>query len=306
MNKETERTSKQFVFDLHSHTTHSDGELGTIEILKKAQENKIGLFSITDHSSVGAYLDMKNFDIKEYYTGKILTGCEMDSTFDGKAIEILAYGIDVDKLNEELKKLVSFEWLKNKRDTVLEKLKIKAKKLGLTFDEDFKLTNYAMGESGTFFRHLKQFTENKKAFDDKTWNSSAIFFRNEVTNKNSPFFVDYSVYYKNPKQIIDIIHQCGGKAFLAHFYIYSFENPQKVLDDLILPSNFDGIECYYPTFSESEVRFLLDYCKQHNLLMSGGSDFHGNFRPKNKLSIPNENLPASSDILHWTKPLIRD
>lgn len=294
-----ETIKKSLKYDIHCHTTNSDGSLSTKELLSLASKKNLEFLAITDHNSVEAYFDMKKFDVKKHFKGKILTGCEMDAYFEGKPIEILAYGIDVEMLKQEMKAKTNFEWIKKKRDAVLEQLKQIAKELGLKFDPNLKMINYKMGECGTFFRHLKQFEENKKHFKEDIWNNPTKFFRDEVSNIKSPFFIDYSQYYNTPKQVVDTIHKCGGKAFLAHFFIYGFEDTQATLEKFVAESGVDGLECYYPTFKEEEVLFILNFCKQNKLLISGGSDFHGPQRPESVLGVPHHTIEVDSTHLAW-------
>ena len=49
----------------------------------------------------------------------------------------------------------------------------------------------------------------------------------------------------------------------------------KFLVDLSSNTNIDGIECYYPTHNEEDINKYIDFCKNNNLLISGGSDYHG-------------------------------
>ena len=65
------------MIDLHIHTTYSDGADSLIEVLKKAEQNKLEYISITDHDNCNGYMEMKKIDVKEYYTGKIIPGIEI-------------------------------------------------------------------------------------------------------------------------------------------------------------------------------------------------------------------------------------
>ena len=62
--------------------------------------------------------------------------------------------------------------------------------------------------------------------------------------------------------------------------------------------NINGIECYYTTFSNEQSSFLLNICKENNLLVSGGSDYHGTFKPNVELGIGFGNLEVPDVILN--------
>ena len=73
------------------------------------------------------------------------------------------------------------------------------------------------------------------------------------------------------EEVIHYIHQAGGKAFLAHPHLIKHKSILRYL--LTLP--FDGIECYYAKFPSECVQYWRQVAVQHNMLISGGSDYHG-------------------------------
>ena len=88
------------MIDLHLHTTHSDGTDSVEMLLENAEKNKIEIISITDHDSVGAYFELeKHPEIRKKFSGEIVIGSEIKCFFDNSNIEILAYGIDYNKIN---------------------------------------------------------------------------------------------------------------------------------------------------------------------------------------------------------------
>ena len=87
------------MIDLHVHTTYSDGADSLIEVLKKAEEMELSYISITDHDNCNAYKELKNIDIKKYYTGTIIPGIEIKCGYKGRLIEILGYKIDTEKMH---------------------------------------------------------------------------------------------------------------------------------------------------------------------------------------------------------------
>ena len=62
------------MIDLHMHTTYSDRTDDLKTVLKKAEEKKLNIIAITDHNVCGAYDELNTFDVKEYYTGRIIKG----------------------------------------------------------------------------------------------------------------------------------------------------------------------------------------------------------------------------------------
>ena len=87
--------------DLHLHTNNSDGSDTVIELLQKAENAGLEIISITDHDNCFAYKELKNIDVSNYFSGKIIRGVELAAGYDGMEVELLGYGIDTDKLNKK-------------------------------------------------------------------------------------------------------------------------------------------------------------------------------------------------------------
>jgi predicted metal-dependent phosphoesterase TrpH len=85
-------------------------------------------------------------------------------------------------------------------------------------------------------------------------------------------------------ETIDMIHQVGGLAVLAH---PGQLDPEMRAQSLVIKElalrGLDGIECYYPTHTRKIRKKLKAIATEHNLIVTGGSDFHGNTRPANRL-----------------------
>ena len=81
------------MIDLHMHTTNSDGSDTPEELLKKCEELKLDYISITDHDTCASYDEIKENNLDNLFTGKIITGCELTTIYKGRTIEILGYGV---------------------------------------------------------------------------------------------------------------------------------------------------------------------------------------------------------------------
>ena len=67
----------------------------------------------------------------------------------------------------------------------------------------------------------------------------------------------------------------------------------------------DGIECYYTTFTEEQHKRLLNLCKERNLFVSGGSDFHGTIKPDVDIGVGYGNMQIPDEILNSWKNKIK-
>ena len=88
----------------------------------------------------------------------------------------------------------------------------------------------------------------------------------------------------------------GGKVFLPHIFEYK-DNSQKILEFILDNYVIDGIECYYTTFSKEQSNFLLNICEGKNLLVSGGSDYHGINKKNVEMAIGKGNLKIDKKII---------
>ena len=272
-------------FDLHIHTKYSDGKDSPNEILRRAEKLGLEIISITDHDNCNAYFNMD----RSLFGGKIISGIEMQCVLLGQSIELLGYDFDIDKLNKLISGLyLSFDELNlieyDMAKTVAEKIGVKFGELDYDKDEFYYATDYLHSE-------MVKIPENKRFVpDDESWNDDSVFFRKHTSNPESPFYIDENSLLPSAIKVIDIIRAAGGKVFIPHIFQYG-ERSMEFLENL--RTYVDGIECYYPDFMEEQTDYLLKFCKENNLLISGGSDYHGAGR-ENKLG--EFNAPKTAKI----------
>lgn len=278
------------MIDLHTHTTYSDGRDDVITLLKKAEEKKIECLSITDHGTCKAYEELKKINIKEYYTGKLITGCELFAMINGTTIELLGYNVDTDFLNKELPKIYKYtipEMFANRFDKMIKK----CNELGIILNkEEIQYNPNTESASRAVLREIVKNEQNKKILDDKrAWENNTVFYREHISNPKSKFFTEMTENFPEPKEVIDLIRKAGGLVFIPHILIYG-ENSAKFLEELTKNHKIDGIECYHSAFTEEQTKYLLDFCKENSYYISGGSDYHGALKPGIDIGIGKGNL----------------
>lgn len=285
------------MIDLHIHTTYSDGTDSIEEVLKKAEDEKLEIISITDHDNVGAYFELgENTKLRNLYKGKIIVGVELKTVWDRVPIEILAYGIDYKKIR--IHKIN----MKELQKEVLEKLKKVANDLGLIYDEKntYIDENEPTKRFGAFTigTELLKHKENLKKIKEIGEFVPTSFYRVHQSNKNSPFYVDETYASIDIDETISRIHEAGGLAFLAHGYIYPFDDKDKIIEEILSTTNIDGMECVYTEFSEEERKKAMRFCKKYNKFMSGGSDYHAKNKPDINLGTGrNNNMKIEKSLI---------
>ncbi len=289
------------MIDLHIHSSYSDGTDNLIEILKKAEDRKLNIISITDHENCNAYKELENIDIKKYFSGEIIKGIELKAQYEDKIIDVLGYNIDYEKMQEYLAEVY--------KETTREKIQIKQLEEFYKYGNEYGLILSPMEElewdkqkdwgSVVFYEELKRHEQNREKVPEDLWESFRNFKQNYYHIKGNMFYINMSKYYPKLDKIIEIIHKSGGIAFIAHIYEYTaMDDKIKELKNIANNYNIDGIECYYSNFTEEQIQILEKFCKQNGLLMSGGSDYHGKNKPEIELGIGRGKLKISDSIIN--------
>lgn len=292
------------MIDIHTHTKYSDGSSTVKELLEEAENIGLTLLSITDHNTIDAYRELASPEIRNIFTGKIIPGIEITTTYNGETIEVLGYGFNLNKMHTFLKEnVLTFE---KKQLKEFELIKAQYKKIGVTFDPSaIKFDPKIESSRIAFVNEIKKYPENNKFFLYKeSLETNSGFTRNEVYNPKSPLYVDESSLFPSLEKTLKMIHDAEGIAFLAHTYAYS-HNIAKELLNIIKNYNFDGLECYYTTFTDEQSKYLVELCQERNMYLSGGSDFHGTRKTNHNLGTGHGNLNISEDIVkNWITQFI--
>lgn len=288
------------MIDLHTHTNYSDGTWNLKKLLEEAEKTKIEVLSITDHDRIDAYKELERINANDLFSGRIVTGVEFSTVFDGVTFHLLAYDFDYKKLanfiyeNYESKKID----LKKEFDYMIESCNKNNIKLGnLEYKEN-------MGwPIDIIFPEIKKHEENRKYFKQKEWDDIDVFYNSCVTNKKFPVFVDFSIHYPKADVVAGAVRKAGGKTFVAHVFRYYLDDSIGFLDVLKQSNVIDGVEAYHSSFLEEQTKTLKKYCRDNNLFMSGGSDCHGDKKADRKIGIGYGNLNIDKEILKsWFSP----
>lgn len=290
--------------DIHSHTTYFDGSSSVDELLSEAQKLNLSLLSITDHNTIQAHFELQNSNIRDRFKGEIISGIEITTTYKGETIEVLGYGFDLETMQKFLdanvlsfgqKQIKEYDLIKNRYNAV-----------GVIFDENnIKFDPKVESCRPAFAIEIKKHPENYKFFlNQESINTASGFTRNEVYNPKSPLYVDESSLFPSLETAIQMIHNSGGLAFLAHTFAYS-PNIANELLNIINNYELDGLECFYTTFTKEQSDYLVSVCNDRKLYMSGGSDFHGTRKINHNLGTGQGNLHIDESVVdNWVSDYI--
>ncbi len=255
------------MIDLHIHSTYSDGSDSVEAIFKKAKHISLTAISITDHDT------MEHFNecdvVSKKYSIEWIPGVEVSTIYDGREIHILGYWVDSNnlKLKIELKELLESRTLRN-----IEMTK-KLTELGypITMEElkeRWKAPNLGRPHMAKTLIEKGYFKEIRDVFD-------------ALLKQGKPAYVGKKKEI-SPFEAIEWIKNAGGVSSLAHPMDY-YKEDRKTLQNFILSlkeAGLSGVETYYSTYNLSQVDFLKRVSTQLELAPTGGSDYHGIYKPK--------------------------
>lgn len=192
-----------------------------------------------------------------------MPGIEFSAAYQGDPVHVLGYAYDINSL--DIKDLCKYhrERRKARNVVILEKLT----RLGYpcTYEElEGVSVTRVLGRPHIALLLMKKgiVSSVKEAFDRFLGEGKAAF------DPGEPISVE---------QTIEILHRGKGKAVLAHPHL--IKKQRIVRHMLTLP--FDGVEVYYAGFPQVQEQRWLSIAKQHNWLITGGSDYHGSVKPQN-------------------------
>lgn len=251
--------------DLHIHTTFSDGSYKPEEIVDMAEQNNFKTIAISDHDTLDginpAIDHARNKDLE------IIPGIEF-STFEGKAeIHILGYFIDHedDFLRKKVKKI--FDSRKIRAQKMVELLNKQS--IDITFDE---VKNMA-GDDYIGRPHIAKLMIKKGYI-----NEMKDAFTDQYIGNDGKAYVEK--YKLSPVEAIDLILKTGGIPVLAHPVFINHGEPMDKQDIKKLKDNgLLGLEVYHSKHNEKTIGYYKNIAQELNLLITGGSDFHGENSP---------------------------
>lgn len=278
------------MIDLHVHSTFSDGTNTVEEVFQLAVEAGLSAFALTDHDTTDGFFPLSRV-AEEYNKTKpkekqieVLPGVEISVAYKKGDIHIL--GLLVDPSDRELNTL-----LKNaeiERISRNKKMIDNLRSIGLPVSYEEIETSYP--DSIITRAHF-----GKYLLENDIVESYTEAFE-KYLGDNTPYYVARK--FTSPKDAIEGILKAGGIPVLAHPIIYRL--PNKELESLVRELKtygLRGIETIYSSYSEHDEAYIRALAKRFNLLITGGSDFHGVPKPMIKIGVGRGNLKIPYEIL---------
>jgi len=270
------------MIDLHTHSSCSDGSEPPARIVELAAEAGCSAVALTDHDGLAGIETARRR--AEEMGVEFVAGCEVSCRFSPGALHVLCYFVEPGDgpLQQQLQQL------REDRDTRNGRLIARLNELGIPITEE--LLRDEAGEATLGRPHfaavlvrLGAVASYQDAFDTLLAKGGPAYF---------------------PKAFIDApttiaaARGSGALAVLAHPLSLGLE-PAELERQVaeLAEAGLAGMECWYGRYSPEERQGLVDIAHRYGLVATGGSDFHGTYKPdlsvgtgKGDLNVPESAL----------------
>jgi len=248
--------------DLHSHTTCSDGRTPPAELARKARASGIDVLAVTDHDVTDGIAPAAREGAKIGL--RVVPGLEMSAQFEGRDVHIL--GIGINPANKPLRAQLAS--MRRARKVRVRKICAALRGLGVILDPEDVLAE-AGGKS-----------VGRKHVARALVKAGAVRTEGEAFEKylgeGAPAHIASTELA--PSRAASLIRAAGGLPVLAHPHFFDDDAlVRRILDS----ASFAGIEAYHRFERPRKYVAYLALARERNLLVTGGSDYHGDDHPNN-------------------------
>lgn len=245
--------------DLHCHTKLSDGSVGIEELISLAKRRGLRTIAITDHDTFAGAV--RGVNIGKRAGVNVIPGAELSAvdSATGRKVHILCYNCASAARLEGLCRRT----LESRKKAATEMLRRVMRYYPISPE---LVVRCATGSAAVYKQHIMHALMDA-GFADSIFGE--VFDR--LFNKENGVAVA-AVEYPDVRDVLAQVHEAGGIAVLAHPYVYDSTD---LMQQLVKEELLDGIEVHHPSHDEARRAALTDFAKEHHLLMTGGSDFHG-------------------------------
>lgn len=270
--------------DFHVHSYMSDGTVSPSDVVKLASEAGLVAMALTDHDTVDGVEEAMAAGVK--YGIRVVPGIELSADYKGSDLHIL--GLNVDYVNDEFREKVAV--CRDSRHNRNLKMIDKLKECG--FDISWEIMLERFGSNSITRAHFAKYL-----IDEGYVSTKEEAFK-KYLDPGCPCYVPR--YKITPFEAIDMIKKAGGHPVLAHPLLYKM--PYDRLESVIVmlkDHGLEGIEGRYALNKVEDDRFMDKLAKSHKLMMTGGSDFHGDIKPGIFVGVGKGELEVYEEMCSW-------
>lgn len=268
--------------DLHTHSTASDGTLSPAELVAAAIEQGLEAIALTDHDTQSGW---EEASAAAKGTGlTLIPGTELSLEFDGGMhLLVLWLTPGAGPLQDRLDELQKGREERNSR--VLELLS----RLGMEVSEAELADEAGVGTVGR--PHIASVMMKKGYVPDLATAFERWLGRGQPAYVHRPRL--------NPDEAIGLARESGGVPVLAHPHtlgVHRAEEMARLLHSL-RDAGLIGLESVYSSYQRHERDGYSALARRFGLIPSGGSDFHGEYKPGLQLGSGYGNLSVPAEIM---------
>lgn len=284
--------------DLHVHSTRSDGTFSPKELVDYAIEKRLTAFALTDHDTTCGLDEAMTYayelrQTQDISIPEIIPGIEFSTEYQGRDVHIV--GLYIDYKNPEFSKpLQDFINSRNLRNEKMCAL-LRERGIDITYENllaEFPDSVITRAHYGKYLLEHGYVGSINEAFDRYVGDHAPCFVpREKVT----------------PAQAVKLILAADGIPILAHPILYRMSEARlETLVAELKEAGLMGIEAIYCTYNAGEERQIRRLAAKYNLLISGGSDFHGANKPKLDLGTGYGSLNVPDSVLTDIKSAMKN
>ena len=262
-------------YDLHLHTTASDGRLKPAELVKLARTKGLEIIAVTDHDTVSG-IDEAIMEANNVPQVMLIPGVQINTDLPEGELHILGFFIDY----KDAGLVHSLETISESRVGRAKKMVEKLHQLGMNVEWK-RVLELARGES-ICRPHIAQ------AMLEKKYVSSEREAFDNYIGRNGPAYVERKKI--KPVDAVKIVKKANGLPVLAH--PADIQNLDAIMVELI-NAGLVGIEVYYGHYNQSTVNKLIKVAHKYKLVTTGGTDYH-HFQDDMEAPLGSVDIPAAS------------
>lgn len=271
------------LYDLHSHSTASDGTLSPVALVQRAAEQGVDVLALTDHDTTAGLAEA---DHAAQQCGiHLIKGVEISVTWEKQTIHVL--GLNINDKHEDL--LSGLQRLRDFRQTRAQEIALRLEKAGIN-DAYNGAKKYAHGQLIGRTHFARYLVECGKAS-----NVSSVFKKYLVKNKPGHVGGEWAAL----DEVIAWIKAANGHAVIAHPARYKMSATKlRRLIETFKELGGAGLEVVSGNNNKNDKHNMAQYARRYELHASCGSDYHGPENPWIELGRL-ENLPEGCQPI-WT------
>ncbi|ELY3747226.1 PHP domain-containing protein [Cronobacter sakazakii] len=249
------------IYDLHSHTTASDGLLTPEQLVHRAVEMGIHTLAITDHDTTAGLPAAHEEIARAGLALRLIDGVEISTLWENHEIHIVGLGIDI--THPEMVAFLDGQAQRRTRRAEMIAERLEKARIPGALEGAKRLADGGVVTRGHFARFLIE--------DGRATNMANVFKHYLARGKTGYVPPQWCTI----EQTIDVIHHSGGQAVIAHpgRYQLSAKWLKRLLNQFAAAGG-DAMEVAQCQQAPNERNQLASYAGQFGLLASQGSDFH--------------------------------